>query len=580
MKRVFTIVLAVGFSINLSTPCTAMDGPQQGVFDYQDYGDDDKIEIYKQAAQDILKNAFKESKDINAILSKLAWLIDFHFKETWLKTSLRFDFHIKNFMVELAHEASEKYRTERSSYSMAKERLWGVSNKLLVLGILKEVATNLKVVLPHAVEMKVNSALGELRFYYAFMDRSGIKAFDENLGKFNALDAKAYPEYVLSRTYVDIITKYIYKQLRDVYQGVTETNEDIEKVDELEFLNMTSPETQYPDLNGEVKDWGEIDQFFQRRIIKFAQTYDLQASYYPSASNPSYYTLVRADQIVEMCSHTGFKIDNPEKYRKDSWYYNYVPKHHPLPPGNFAKMAHCPAWIEGDTGKRNERHQGLKIHISAKPETALKIAEIVLPIIHTSDIKYKVMYDLRYMRYIYYLNQYDNKNLMIGDGRSTQAGKFIALYPSTQEEAREIIQKLDEAFKTHHLSSEDFVKVPGDAQVGDTGGIFVRYGKFTDIEYKGRPGNNITPVDEFDETIRPQMMQQYMKKYNPKFGLIDERIYPWPDYMNNRNLYDGPLFGDMQVKWANPYNPQQIITWDNRPNCWEELKGEQCPHLK
>jgi hypothetical protein len=581
MKRVCSSVLGAFLGIVIVFPCVAMDPPPKTVLNSQDYRDNIKVGIYKRAAQDIVTYVFAETKDTKDILQRLLTKISFYFPETWNSTSLRYDFHIQKFMEELITEALAQYNEKRSTYSITKEYAWGSSNKLLVLGVLKQVATNLSVVLPSTVEASVNRALSYLHFYSSKIDPMGIKAFNENLGTFNSVDPNTYLKYSLCMTYVDLISQNIFNYVKNTSKVNSESvnkesNEDVQYFDTMDFLSVPIQKNQYPSINAEGDDWKKMDEYFQQYIIEIGKNYNMSAYYREKSQDP----LVRvpAENIIEFCSNSGQIIPDPEQYRQKSLNYKQITTHNPLPPGDYAKATKCAPWMQSVRfGNKAERGQGLKIHVSAKPETALKIAKIAIPIINANNIEYKVMYDLRYMRKLYYLSQYESLEFLTGDGQSTQAGKFIAIYPRDLNEARDIIQKLEDAFKKHHLHPDDFVKLVGDAQVGDTGGIFARYGKFTRLKHKGRPSNSITPVDEFNVSIPPDLIEKETGgKYDPSLGVPDERIYPWPDYMNNRNLFKQPLFGNLSVTWVNPNNPQQVITWDKRPNCWAELNGIAC----
>ncbi len=287
---------------------------------------------------------------------------------------------------------------------------------------------------------------------------------------------------------------------------------------------------------------------------------------------------VQGDDIISYCAYGANVISNPEAFRRQSDHFDQIKKHHRLPSGTYAITTDCPYWMQTNPEKMvmPERSQGLKLHVSAKPQTALKIAKIALPILHEMGVDFNVMYDLRFMRDLYYLSHYRVKNYIIGQGYSTQAGKFIAIFPQNLQQAQNIILAIESSFQSNQLNPNYFVRLKGDAQVGDTGGIFARYGKFKPTPYKGRQPANITSADPLNESILPELMHQQNFLYNPETGLVDERIYPWPDYMNNRILFNEPLFGALKVTWVNPNNLKHVVTWENRPNCWAELEGKLC----
>jgi hypothetical protein len=319
----------------------------------------------------------------------------------------------------------------------------------------------------------------------------------------------------------------------------------------------------------EKKTWEEIDKEYQEYIIQAAKQYKLSTVYGISRWP------VSAEDLIASCVETADKVENVESFRKQSLYYNKMTRHQELPPGSYAMPDTCPVWIENEGTIDVPYGQGLKIHVSAKPETALKIAKAVLPILEENKISYKIIYDLPLMRGLYYLTQYENSSNLIGGSKSTQAGKFIVLYPKNLEQAKELIQKLEQSFKKNNFTKDDFVKVEGDAEIGDAGGIFARYGHIQ--HHQSRDWRYLIPLNPEEEPISEEMMRQagYLS-YNSTIGVPDERFYPWPDYMNHRKLFNKPLFGDLKAEWINPNNPEQVITWDNRPNCWAELDHKSC----
>lgn len=260
-------------------------------------------------------------------------------------------------------------------------------------------------------------------------------------------------------------------------------------------------------------------------------------------------------------------IPNPIAYRNKLAFTASISEHLDLPKGVYAENISCSPWLQNIAYFDTVPDQGFKIHVSAKPETALKIAKIVLPILKESNVAYKIMFDLPYMRTTFYLDQYINPSHIIGKNRGTQTGKFITIYAKDPQNAHDVMQKLDEAFKREELSPSDFEKIIGDAQVGESGGIFVRYGLFVG----GIPLRPLTPDNQpFNKDL--------MKKYKIPTKLNDERVYPWPNYMNIKEVWkesDSP-FGILNVTWTNPNNPRQTITWTKRPDCWEALAGKQC----
>jgi hypothetical protein len=114
---------------------------------------------------------------------------------------------------------------------------------------------------------------------------------------------------------------------------------------------------------------------------------------------------------------------------------------------------------------------GWKLHVSDTPSSAAKIAAIILPYLNSCGVSYKVMLELHSMRYAYNLARYSEL--------SSQRGKYIAIYPSSDEEAAIVARNIDNllmtAIKSGVLSLVDFFSCVGDLKVGKSGGLFVRW---------------------------------------------------------------------------------------------------------
>lgn len=141
-------------------------------------------------------------------------------------------------------------------------------------------------------------------------------------------------------------------------------------------------------------------------------------------------------------------------------------------------------WVEsGDL----RAQYGWKIHVSVWPSSAEKITSIVLNCMNDmenegKEVCYKYPSTLPALRSLYFKTRY-NKDL-------SQRGKAIAIYPDNDEQAREIVARLDKRFKEAlrkgELTPNDFCPLTGDYQVGDTGGIFVRLCYYNEDGYNGR----------------------------------------------------------------------------------------------
>ncbi len=119
--------------------------------------------------------------------------------------------------------------------------------------------------------------------------------------------------------------------------------------------------------------------------------------------------------------------------------------------------------------------QGWKLHVSATVETAPDVAEAILPELKRLGVPHKVASSAE---------AYEKYLLNPGADGNTQAGKFITIYPRSNEEARRLTRKMDEILAQRGLGSRqnDFIPVPGEARFGKTGGVYARYGSFTSYD--------------------------------------------------------------------------------------------------
>ena len=151
--------------------------------------------------------------------------------------------------------------------------------------------------------------------------------------------------------------------------------------------------------------------------------------------------------------------------------------------------------------------EGWKIHISAQPSSALKIAQIAIPILQKHDIPFKICESLDALRVLNLLPI--NLNSL-----ETQAGKFITIYPKTADESARLVKELDEAFvkaiDEEELHSYDFCELIGDAMIGESGAVYSRYGKY-------RPCSDI--VEEKRLPVNFREKEPKMPKGSPFEGL-------------------------------------------------------------
>ncbi len=194
--------------------------------------------------------------------------------------------------------------------------------------------------------------------------------------------------------------------------------------------------------------------------------------------------------------------------------------------------------------------QGWKIHVSAQPHSATRILKAVLPILKESmqnhHIEFKVVKSIPYLRRLNYLSPYIK-------GDETQPGKFITIYTKSAYVAEFLIDKLDKKLIQEGLKPNDFMPIKGDAAVGSSGGLYIRYGSYT--------GNYLVQIKP-DGTILSEE------------NVLDDRTVPWPDFMNTAAEWrnePNPL-GNVIMRWKPPLEEDvPEITWQSRPTThWKQ----------
>ncbi|MDR3179305.1 MAG: hypothetical protein LBT70_00175 [Holosporaceae bacterium] len=178
--------------------------------------------------------------------------------------------------------------------------------------------------------------------------------------------------------------------------------------------------------------------------------------------------------------------------------------------------------------RRNQNDIGWKMHISARISSAKKIAEIVIPYLEKQKVQYKFFSSIPTLRLCYNAPRYGRTRAALSPPFS-QKGKFIAIYPESDEQAKKIAVDLDKAFKDAKLTREDFVYVNGDFQVGDSGGIFTRLTHYKyDLDTK-RGHVNIGPgtLLSYLEGVFYGQPISFDVRLSPEFDRpIDKRGFP------------------------------------------------------
>ncbi|MBX3457896.1 MAG: hypothetical protein KF820_06035 [Candidatus Paracaedibacteraceae bacterium] len=169
---------------------------------------------------------------------------------------------------------------------------------------------------------------------------------------------------------------------------------------------------------------------------------------------------------------------------------------------------------KSDPDKEPTLQQGWKLHVSAKSDSALKVATIVLPLLAQHNFAHKIIGSNAFLERL-------NKDV-------TQQGKFITIYPESDVQALQIAILLDEKLSSPDLTPEHFIRVPGELQLGKTGGLSARYGAFAGhliavLDDNGEPimenGQTKMTLDERGAAYKPDFIKQH-----PFGKLVEPRL--------------------------------------------------------
>lgn len=194
---------------------------------------------------------------------------------------------------------------------------------------------------------------------------------------------------------------------------------------------------------------------------------------------------------------------------------------------------------------RDHPASGWKIHISAAHDNASKIAQVVVPFLLHHQTPLKIAGSLDFLETL-------KKD-------PTQEGKFITIYPKTYKQAKRIAHQLNELIREHGLNSLEVPRLLYDAQIGDTGLVFVRYGKH--IERK-RSDKSVTFIGPFG------------KRHKDK-KILDSRYFPFPEFVwkfNKKALSgDARPFQDMTFKWIFPGTTHSLFLNNGSVKSWQTV---------
>ncbi|MDR1236423.1 MAG: hypothetical protein LBJ96_05470 [Holosporaceae bacterium] len=131
------------------------------------------------------------------------------------------------------------------------------------------------------------------------------------------------------------------------------------------------------------------------------------------------------------------------------------------------------AWISGGLCSETPKF-GWRILISAVPDSALRVAQAVIPVLGRLGVDYKIVDSLPRMRYLYNSSRVGAEedialSHLWGPG-------FIVVYPENDLQANFIVNLVNDRFVGSELTGpRHFVPYLNSIQAGDTGGIYLHW---------------------------------------------------------------------------------------------------------
>jgi hypothetical protein len=189
-----------------------------------------------------------------------------------------------------------------------------------------------------------------------------------------------------------------------------------------------------------------------------------------------------------------------------------------------------------------------KFHVSATAKDALYVAQTAMPFLDEHKIAYKFIPSLGVMNFSDNYSMILFRKLFTLENKQecwtndlSQVGKFITIYPQSQEEYEKLAKNLDELlYNMRQKNGLNPYVLTGDARVGKSGYLYTRFvlrGEDPDSENK-----NI----------------------------------PWPDLLNDPDTeYVPPFMNLAEISWRH-------YTWKTRPIKWsdEDLKGAHLVYVR
>lgn len=177
------------------------------------------------------------------------------------------------------------------------------------------------------------------------------------------------------------------------------------------------------------------------------------------------------------------------------------------------------AWRYSRLTSPADIEQGWKLHVSATILTANDVLEKVAPFLHARKALFKTPLSLL---------ELGKLNAGIHYGYS-QIGKFITVYPQTNEEALDLAEEL------HRLTTGLAAPmIPFDTPFCEGSSVYYRYGAFKYIEMDNPDGSRTPVIKDYAGNLTPD-------RRDTKDAAPDWVLNPFPKQEPNKILAENPL---------------------------------------
>src|SRR5215207_8606861 len=147
-------------------------------------------------------------------------------------------------------------------------------------------------------------------------------------------------------------------------------------------------------------------------------------------------------------------------------------------------------WRYSRAGLPEDPEQGWKLHVSATVLTAGRVLEAAAPLLAARGVLYKAPASLVELEKL-------NSGIFYG---YSQVGKFLTVYPRTDEEAVLLAAELDRATR-----GVDAPSVPFDLKYRAGGCVHYRYGAFSALDFEGENGERVRAVRDPEGNLVPDV---------------------------------------------------------------------------